>query len=54
MAWPADRLDQAVAVENRMDGALGGNSDVAVEPANQELADFARSPMRLVMLEVDD
>jgi hypothetical protein len=41
MARPAATLDQAVAIENRMDGALGRNPDIAVEPPNQELADLA-------------
>jgi hypothetical protein len=31
-----------------MDGAFGGNADVPVEPSDQELADLARSAVRLV------
>ena len=54
MARPAAALDQAVAIENRMDGALGGNPDVAVEPPDQEFADLARAPVRLLGLEADD
>ncbi len=45
VARPAATLDQAVTVENRMDGALGWNPDVAIEPSDQELADLARAPM---------
>ena len=37
-----------------MNGALGRHSDVAVQTADQQLADFARPPMRLVALEIDD
>src|SRR5712671_6550201 len=54
MARPAAALDQAVAIENRMDGALGRNPDVAVEPPDQEFADLARAPMGLVSLEPDN
>ncbi len=48
VARPAAALDQAVAIENGMDGALGRHPDVAVEPPDQELADLARAPMRLL------
>ena len=48
VARPAATLDQAVAVEDRMDGALGRNPDVAVQPADQELADLAGAPVRLL------
>ena len=44
MAGSADRLDQAVAVENGVDRAFGGNPDVAVEAADQELADTRVKP----------
>jgi hypothetical protein len=44
VARPAATLDQAMAVENRMDGALGRNPDIAVEPPNQEFADLPRPP----------
>lgn len=54
MARPADRLDQAVAMEDGVDRAFGGNPDVAVEAADQEFADLARAPMRLLALEVDN
>ena len=48
VARPAAALDQAMAVENRMDGAFGRNPDVAVEPPDQQFADLARAPMRLL------
>src|ERR1700687_5082262 len=54
MARPAAALDQAVAIENRMDGALGRNPDVAVEPPDQELADLARPPVRFLSLQPDN
>jgi|SRR6478735_842927 hypothetical protein len=43
VARPAAPLDQAVAVEHRMDGAFGGNPDVPVEATHQQLADLART-----------
>ena len=54
VARPAAALNQAVAIENRMDGALGRNSDIAVEPPDQELADLAGPPVRLLALEPDN
>ena len=54
MTRPAAALDQAVAIENRMDGALGRHPDVAVEPPDQEFADLARAPMRLLSLQPDN
>ena len=54
VARPAAMLDQAVTVENRMDGALGRNPDIAVEPPDQELADLACAPVRLLSLQLDD
>ena len=47
-------LDQAVAVEHRMDGAFGRQAHVTGKLANQQFADFARAPMRLAALEIDD
>ena len=38
VARPAAMLDQAVAIENRMDGALSRYSDIAAEPPDQEVA----------------
>jgi hypothetical protein len=54
VARPAAALDLAVAVEHRMDGAFGGNFDVAVEPAHQQFADLAGAPVRLLTLQPDD
>ena len=44
VARPADRLDQAVPVEHGMDRALGGNAQVAVQPPDQKLAGYLRTP----------
>jgi hypothetical protein len=44
VARPAAALDQAMAVEDRMDGAFGRNPDIAVEPSDQQLPDLARAP----------
>ena len=41
-------------VEHGVDRALGRNADVAVQSADQELADLASTPMRLVTLGRDD
>ncbi len=54
MARPAAALDEAVAVEHRVDGAFGGNLDVAIEPTHQQLADLADAPVRLLALQPDD
>ena len=54
VARPAAAPDQAVAVEHRVDGALGRNPDIAVEPPDQKLANLARTPMRLRGLEADN
>src|SRR6185503_291368 len=43
-----------VAVEHRVDGAFGGNLDVAIEPAHQQFADLAGAPMRLLALQADN
>ena len=37
-----------------MDGALGRNPDVAIEPPDQQFADLACAPMRLLALEADN
>ena len=47
-------LDQTMAIEHGMDGAFGGNPDMACQPPEQELADFARAPMRLFPFERDN
>src|SRR3954470_13031441 len=54
VARPAATLDQAVAIENRMDGALGRYSDIAAEPPDQELANLTRAPVRLLGLQPDN
>jgi hypothetical protein len=41
MARPAAAPDQAMAVEDRMDGAFGRNPDIAVEPSDQQFPDLA-------------
>src|SRR5215469_1699965 len=46
-------LHQAVAIEHGMDGAFGRNGD-AGEPADQTLADLARTPTGVLMLHVQD
>src|SRR3981189_2250136 len=54
VARPAATLDQAVAIENRMDGALGRYSDIPPEPPDQELANLTRAPVRLLGLQPDN
>src|SRR5258708_1958567 len=41
VARPAATLNQAMAVEDRMDGAFGRNPDIAVEPSDQQFPDLA-------------
>src|SRR5437879_7826090 len=54
VARPAAALDQAMAVEDRMDGAFGGNPDIAIEPPDQQFPDLAGAPVRLLGLEADN
>src|SRR6185312_2242349 len=54
MARHAATLDQTVTVENRMDGAFGGKPDIAIEPPDQQFADLARAPVRLLGLQADN
>src|SRR5437763_12875 len=54
MARPAAALDQGVAIEHGMDSALRGDPHVTGEPAHQQFADLACTPMRLLPLEPDD
>src|SRR5574338_1007076 len=54
MRAPGDALDQAVPVQNGMDGALCRNARVLVQAAHQELANLARAPMGFLALEVND
>src|SRR2546425_5049500 len=51
---PADRLDQAVPVQDRVDGALGRHAHVAVQSPQQQFADLAGAPVRLLALQGDD
>src|ERR1700681_4038591 len=51
---PADAFDQAMAIEHGMDSALGGHADIAGQAADQELADLARAPVRLLPFEPHD
>jgi hypothetical protein len=45
MARPAAAPDQSVAIENRMDGALGGTPDImAVEAPDQQSSWILRAP----------
>src|SRR6202451_4472141 len=46
-------LDQTVAIQDRMDGALGRNLDVG-EPADQALSDFPSAPAGVLPLHVQD
>jgi len=50
VARPAATLDQAMAIEHRMDGAFGRNPDIAIEPPDQQFADLARAPVRFLGL----
>ena len=49
-----DERSMALAIEHRVDGALGGHADVSVEATHQQFADLARAPMRLLALEPND
>jgi hypothetical protein len=50
MARPSAALDQAVAVEDGVDGASGRNTDVAGQSPDQQFADLAGAPVRLLAL----
>jgi hypothetical protein len=54
MARPARNPDQPVPVQHGVDRALGGDANVAGQLPDQELADLARAPVRLLGLEPDD
>lgn len=54
VARPAAALDQAVAVEHRVNGAFGGNLDVAVEATHQQFANLASAPVWLLALQPDN
>jgi len=54
VARPAATLDQTMPVEDGVNGALGRDPDIPVQPPDQEFADLARSPMRLLVLGLND
>ena len=53
-AFPAHALDQAMTIEDSMDGAFGGHTRIAGKPPDEQFADLARAPMGLVALGADD
>jgi hypothetical protein len=53
-AAASERLDEAVPAQDRMDRAVGGDVEIAVELAQQQLADLARAPMGLFVLAAQD
>src|ERR1700688_2249299 len=54
MAAPGHALDQTMAIQHGMDGASGGDPDIAGQAAHQQLPDLAGAPMGLVTLQADD
>jgi hypothetical protein len=44
MARPAAAPEQSVAIEDGMDGALGGPPDIAVEAPDQQCSRILRAP----------
>src|SRR6202166_2937461 len=54
MAAPGHALDQTMAIQHGMDGASGGDPDIAGQAAHQQLPDLAGAPMGLVPLQADD
>src|SRR5215472_4505555 len=51
--YAAAALDQAMAIEHRMDGALGWYGNTG-EPAKQALTDFASTPAGVLALDVQN
>ena len=47
-------VDQAMAIEHRVDGAPGRHPDISVEATHQQFADLAGAPVRLLVLQPDD
>jgi hypothetical protein len=47
-------IDEAVAVEDGVVGAVGGDAHVAWEAADEKLAEFAGAPVGLIALGLDD
>jgi hypothetical protein len=50
----AGAADQAVAVEDGVDGALGRHPDIAGKTPDQKLSYLAGAPMGFVAFEVDN
>src|ERR1700680_3700866 len=53
-AFLAHTLDQAMTIEDGMDGAFGGHPHVAGKTPEEKLTDLARAPMGFIALEPDD
>jgi hypothetical protein len=53
VAWATTTLDQVMAIEHRMDGALGRDFD-ARESAEETLADLAGAPAGMLVLHIQD
>jgi hypothetical protein len=53
-AGAAEAFDQAVPVQDGVDGALSRDPDVPVQSANQQLPDLARAPVGLLAFEGDN
>jgi len=47
-ASPSHAFDQTMTVQHGVDGASGGNFDLAGKTAKQFLPDLPRTPMRLI------
>ena len=54
MTGSAKDLDQLMSMQNGVDRTFGGNTDVTVEPPNQNFTNFASAPMRLLALHRQD
>ena len=54
VARPAPALDQAVAIEHRVDGAAGGNLHLTGKATQQTFADLARAPVGFFPFEIQD
>jgi hypothetical protein len=53
MTYPATALDQAVAIEHRVDGAFGRDGNTG-KPADQALADFSSTPAGVLVFHIQD
>ena len=54
MASAPSALDQAVAIEHRVDGAAGGNLHLTGKATQQTFADLARAPVGFFPFEIQD